>query len=100
MPGLAPTCWLTGFIGPLSGLHGPGGLSAGLAYTPFLQPLPIAEAAWLIVPLVLAIAVVYKALKLPDLRELPRQSLWMSVQLIGFMALAAMVLWVCDVMLL
>ena len=61
-----------------------------LAWRPFLEPLPIDAAwLWLCVPLVLGVAVVYKTIKLPDLRDLPRESLKLAGQVLLFMTLAA-----------
>ena len=70
MPGLAPT--------------------TVLGYQPFMEPLPIDAAwFWFVIPLVLAVAVVYKTLKLPDLRSLPKESLLLAGQVLLFLALAA-----------
>ena len=46
-----------------------------LAYTPFLEPLEV-DRYWLvlILPLALAISVVYKTIKLADLSQVPRQA--------------------------
>ncbi len=66
-----------------------------LAYRPFLDPIPL-DRYWLflLLPLVLGVAVVYKAIKLDDLNELPRQALWLAGQIVVYMALAAAILWV------
>lgn len=63
-------------------------------YRPFLDPVPIDD-FWLIllVPLVIAVAVVYKAIKLDDLSELPRQATHLAGQIMVFMVLAAAALW-------
>lgn len=65
-----------------------------LAYKPFLDPLPL-DRWWLALlpPLVLAIAIVYKTIKLDDLSQLPRQVLRLSAQILCVMALAAAGLW-------
>ena len=65
-----------------------------LAFKLFYQPLPL-DSYWLplLLPLVLAISVVYKAIKLEDLRRLPRQAVLLSAQIITFMVLAAATLW-------
>jgi hypothetical protein len=65
-----------------------------LAYRPFLEPLPL-DTYWLLLlpPLVLAVSVVYKTIKLEDLAELPGQALFLSGQIIAFMILAAAALW-------
>jgi hypothetical protein len=66
-------------------------LSVG--YRPLLDPVAM-DRWWLLLlpPLVIGIAVVYKALKLDDLSEVPRQSLALAFQIIGFLVLAAVVL--------
>lgn len=66
-----------------------------LAWRPFLEPLPWdAYWLWLLPPLVLGIALVYKAIKLDDLARLPRAALWLSVQVLFFMMLTAAGLWI------
>lgn len=64
------------------------------SYRPFLDPLPL-DTWWLMLlpPLVVAVAVVYKTIKLDDLRRLPRQAVILSAQIIVFMILAAAALW-------
>ena len=63
-------------------------------FRPFLDPLPIDEYwLWLLVPLVLVVALVYKAIKTDDLTRLPRQTLALALQIVFFMALAAAALW-------
>jgi len=67
-----------------------------LAYVPFLDPLPWDhELFWLslLLPLVVVISVVYKTIKLPDLKQLPRQAGMLTVQIVVFMVLAACALW-------
>lgn len=63
-----------------------------LGFRPFFDPLPIAG-DWLLLPLVLAIAVVYKTIKLDDLERLPREAAILAVQITVFMLLAAAGLW-------
>jgi len=48
----------------------------------------------LLLPLVIAVAVVYKAIKVPDLKDLPRQATLLTAQILIFMVLAAIGLWV------
>lgn len=76
----------------LSTLTTPPGTT--LALNLFYQPLPL-DSYWLplLLPLVLAISVVYKAIKLEDLQRLPRQAVLLSAQIITFMILAAATLW-------
>jgi len=60
-----------------------------LAYRPFLDPIEL-HRLWflLLIPLTVGIAVAYKAVRVPDLKDFPRQVLVMSVQIVlGMMAL-------------
>ena len=64
-----------------------------LGYRPFLTPIGV-DSHWLsLIPLVILISVVYKAIKIRDLAQLPRQSAIMALQVFAFMALAAVLLW-------
>jgi len=69
-------------------------LHALLAYTPFLDPLPLYD-WWLVllVPLVVAIAVVYKTLKLDALDRLWQEVGRLVVTILAAMAAAAVVLY-------
>ncbi len=74
-------------------LAGPAAFAA-LAYLPLRDPMDIDRAwVWLLPPISLAVAVVYKAIKVDDLRGLPREALQLAVQVTGLMALAAAGLW-------
>lgn len=55
-----------------------------LAYTPFIDPINI-HAAWylLLPPLALLIAIAYKAVRIPDLSVYWKQVAWFTVQIIG-----------------
>ena len=65
-------------------------LSMLLAYRPFFEPLPIDRFWYLLaIPLVVAIAVVYKTLKLPTLDRLVPESLLLAGQVLFFLVLAA-----------
>ena len=69
-------------------------LGVMLAYRPLLDPLPIDRHwPWLLLPIAALIALAYKAIKLEDLAELPRQATIMTVQIIVGMMLAAAALW-------
>lgn len=63
-------------------------------YRPFLDPLPL-DTYWLLLlpPLAIAVAVVYKTVRVDDLRQLPRQATLFAAQIIVFMVLAAMGVW-------
>ena len=65
-----------------------------LAYVPLRDPIPVGD-YWLLllVPLVIAISVVYKTIKLRDLSRLPREAAILSGQIVAFMVLAAAGLW-------
>ena len=58
-----------------------------LAYTPFLDPMPMPGGMWwlTLAPLALGIAVVYKAIKLDDLRRYPKQVVMMTTQIVVVM---------------
>jgi len=65
-----------------------------LAWRPFLDPLPLHD-VWmvLLIPLAAAMAVVYKALKLEDLTQLPREAGRLTGLIVASMIAAAAVLW-------
>lgn len=66
-----------------------------LGYTPLLDPLTALYPGlsdywlWLLVPLVIAISVIYKAIRVHKLGDLPKESLRMSIEIFVFMAIAA-----------
>ena len=62
-----------------------------LAYTPFIDPIN-AHRWWylLLIPMALGISVAYKAVRIPELKDLPRQVIIMTVQIvIAMIALGA-----------
>ena len=65
-----------------------------LAFRPFLEPVPM-DRYWmlLLLPLVIGVAVVYKAIKVDRLEKLPRESAVLAAQIVAFMAMAAAALW-------
>jgi hypothetical protein len=69
-----------------------------LAFVPLYDPItalfPGLSAYWLclVVPLAIAICVVYRGTRVEHLKELPKQAGIMTVQLVVVMALAAVVL--------
>jgi hypothetical protein len=68
-----------------------------LAWRPLLDPMPIdAYWLWLAIPMVVAVTVVYKAIKLDDLSQLPRQAASLAVQFIVLMIVAAAALWLLS----
>lgn len=70
-----------------------------LGYRPLLDPIPVDD-YWLVLlaPLVLAISVVYKAIKLDDLAQLPRQAIHLAGQIVAFMIMAAAALWLMGML--
>ncbi len=76
-------------------------LGAGLTlgYRPFLDPLPVHDIwLFLLLPLVFAVALVYKAIKLDDLTHLWKQTFNLAGQILVFMVLAAAALWLLNVL--
>ncbi|MBI1370294.1 MAG: hypothetical protein GC162_16790 [Planctomycetes bacterium] len=65
-----------------------------LAYRPFLEPLDF-HSSWLFLlpPLVFAIALVYKALKMPTLKGLALETLRLTAYILTLLCLAAVALW-------
>jgi hypothetical protein len=59
-----------------------------LAYTPFIDPIDV-HAWWylLIVPVSVLIAIAYKAVRVHDLRDFPKEVVVMSIQIVVVMAL-------------
>lgn len=65
-----------------------------LAWRPFLDPAPIDRYwLWLLVPLILLIALVYRTIKSERLGRLPRAAGYLAFQISVFMVLAAAALW-------
>lgn len=67
----------------------------GRSTLPFRDPFVAIDPYWLwmMLPLVLAIAVVYKAIKLNDLSRLPREAATLALQITAFMVGAAASVW-------
>ena len=68
-----------------------------LAFRPFLDPL-VSGDMWLVLmlPLILAIALVYKTIKVDDNRVLFKQTFYLWMQIVLFMAAAATGLWILS----
>ncbi len=64
--------------------------------TLFLDPIPLSglQRAALLLPICLSISVVYRTIKTPDLRDIPRTSLTLWVTIVVGMWLVALTLWV------
>ncbi|MEO6435455.1 MAG: hypothetical protein ABIP55_06790 [Tepidisphaeraceae bacterium] len=75
---------------PISILHPPSLASPTLAYVPFVYPLPIWDYwPWLIVPLCLGVAIVYKSVKCQHMTMVPKEAIQIFVWiLVGMMAAA------------
>ena len=70
-------------------------LADGAAYRPFLDPLPIWSNAawpWLIVPLCLAVSVVYKSVRCKSMKSVPREAATLTILIILGMGAAAVLL--------
>lgn len=78
-----PVVHLLASVGPLT-----------LGFRPFLDPLPI-DRYWmlLLLPLVVGISVVYKTIKVDRLEKLPREAAVLAAQIVAFMIMAAVALW-------
>ncbi|MEM6334693.1 MAG: hypothetical protein AAF823_15275 [Planctomycetota bacterium] len=64
----------------------------------FLEPAPFeARWVWLILPIVVAICVVFKTIRTPRMGRVPRASAFLVVQVMVFMVLAAAGLWLLVV---
>ena len=69
-----------------------------LAFTPLYDPLSAMFPGmsdywlWLVLPLLLAISIIYKGTRLENLRRLPAQALVMTIQILMVMAAAAILL--------
>jgi hypothetical protein len=66
-----------------------------LAYRPFLDPLPVWDNSrwpWLLLPLCLAVSLVYKSIRCRSMKEVPKETLQITVTIIAGMAAAALVL--------
>ncbi len=65
-----------------------------LAWRPFLDPAPVDRYwLWLLPPLILVIALVYRTIKSNSLARLPKEAGFLALQISVFMVLAAAALW-------
>lgn len=63
-----------------------------LAYTPFLDPIPIWSNTvwpWLLIPLAVAVSLVYKSIKCGTMRQVPKEAAGIAVWILLGMAAAA-----------
>lgn len=60
-------------------------MSALLAWTPFLEPLPGAQHWWwvLVLPMALGVALSYKAIRTRELAHYPREVVAMTLQIVA-----------------
>jgi len=67
--------------------------SPDVAFTPFIDPLPIWSPDWmwavLLIPLCAGVAIVYKAVKCGSVNRIPREALVLFITIIVGMVLAA-----------
>ncbi len=70
------------------------GLLAEYTYKPFLNPLPIWDYwQWLMIPLCIGVAIVYKTIKCRYVRQIPKESFILSLWILSAMVgVAAVVL--------
>ena len=70
-----------------------------LAFTPLFDPIsalyPNMDEYWLflVIPLLIAISIVYKGTRIQHLHTLPREAIIMTTQIIVLMTVAATALW-------
>ena len=70
-------------------------LAESLPYRPFLDPLPIwgnSAWPWLIVPLCVAVSVVYKSVRCKSMKSVPREAAGIAILILVGMAAAALAL--------
>ncbi|MBC8106613.1 MAG: hypothetical protein H7Z14_08495 [Anaerolineae bacterium] len=67
--------------------------STSTTYRPFITPLPVWD-YWilLLIPLCLGVSIVYKAIRVQSINEVPKQALIITAWILGGMAAAAAVL--------
>lgn len=65
-----------------------------IAYRPFLDPIDLHDQwLWLLIPLVMSIALVYKTIKLHALEDLVKETARLSLTILGFIAIAGVLCW-------
>ena len=66
-----------------------------LAYRPLMDPLPYVWDywPWLLLPLCVAVAVVYKSIKCRSMKQVPREAAVITVWILAGLGAAALVLW-------
>jgi nucleoside recognition membrane protein YjiH len=73
-----------------------------LAWTPFLQPAPNAQHWWwlLLIPMSIGVSLAYKAIRVENLNQLPRETLRMAMQIVFGMIGLALALYVLVILIL
>ena len=62
-------------------------------YRPFLSPLPVWDYwIWLLIPLCLGVSIVYKAIRIERMNDVPKQAAIITLWILGGMTAAAVVL--------
>jgi hypothetical protein len=66
-----------------------------LAWSLFTHPMALSSdtVMWLVLPLALSVAVIYKAIRVRRVAELPRQVAILMVQMVGGLLALGLVLW-------
>ncbi|MFP4140341.1 MAG: hypothetical protein ACOCZU_08595 [Planctomycetota bacterium] len=66
-----------------------------LAWSLFTHPMTLSSdmVMWLVLPLALSVAVIYKAIRVRRVAELPRQVAILMVQMVGGLIALGLVLW-------
>lgn len=77
-------------------------LSPILAWKPFLQPAPNAQHWWwlLLIPMSIGVSLAYKAIRVENLNQLPRETLRMAAQIVFGMIGLALALYVLVILIL
>ena len=92
--------WNLSWAGAIPATLGPVLSQADVAkevyrYKPFLTPMPVWSDAvwpWLLLPLCLAVAVVYKSIKCRTMRQVPKEATVLAIWIVAGMVVAAFVL--------
>ena len=85
--------WLLALTGTAQSLAEDGPVAPYHYTRPFLQPLPVWNYwPWLLVPLAVAVAVVYKSIKCRRVKQVPKEAAVLTLWILGGMVVAAGVL--------
>ncbi|MBN1555780.1 MAG: hypothetical protein JXA11_13630 [Phycisphaerae bacterium] len=69
-----------------------------IAWSLFINPIVVPQAAvlWLILPLCLSVAMVYKTVRVAELHQLPRQVIVLIAYMTGGLAVLGAALWLVQ----